>query len=451
MPDLSLPLDQLPDPLPIEPLRRPFDVSIKPPGSKSLTCRAYVLAALAEGPSRIIRPLRADDTDNLIAAVAELGVEVAWDGNDVLIEGAGGRFPRGGKIHLGDGGAPTRFMIAASCLAAEPVVVDASHRMRERPIADGVQFLRALGADIEYLEQEGRLPVLVTPTEAFSGGELEVPTTVSSQFISALLLIGPFLERGIHLTFSSEVTSAGYVALTEQILSQWSVAYEACRTLAFSGAADATASAGPELHVDNHQIPGREYRIEPDASSAVYWMLAAAIVPPSKVYLPGLSSQSTQPDLNVVGPLKQAGAEVHTIESGLKVQGADPFNGLGDVDAGGMPDAAVALAAVAATATRRSTIRGLHTLRIKETDRLTALCSELARIGCTVQATDDAIVIDPSTRHDEPVVIETYNDHRMAMAFGIVGLARPGVSIANPACVSKSYPAFWSDLGGLYD
>ncbi len=160
--DYTLPLDELPDPLPIEPLRKPFDVTISPPGTKSITSRANDLAALADGESRIIRPLRADDTDRLLDALCTLGAEARLDGEDVLIKGVNGRFPRGGEVNLRDGGAPTRFMIAAACLAAEPVTVDGSPRMRERPVAEGVELLRQLGAEIEYVEAEGRRPVRVT-------------------------------------------------------------------------------------------------------------------------------------------------------------------------------------------------------------------------------------------------------------------------------------------------
>lgn len=449
--DYTQPLDQLPDPLPIGPLPRPFDATVTPPGSKSLTCRAYVLAALADGESRIVRPLRADDTDGLLAALCTLGARARREGDDVLITGVSGRFPRGGAINLGDGGAPSRFMIAAACLAAEPVIVDGSERMRQRPVAEGVDFLRRLGARIEYVGADQRLPVRVVPGDSLEGGRLEVPTTLSSQFISALLLIGPFLPRGIHLALTGPVTSSGYITLTEQVLSQWSPACETCRTLAISGSRGVAGEAAPELHVEAHAIPAREYRVEPDASSGVYWMIAAAVSPGSTVHLPGLESQSSQPDLKIVGPLMEAGVVVQAIESGLMAQGTERFTGFDDVDASEMPDAALALGAAAAMAAQPSLIRGLHTLPLKETDRLGALAAELARIGCTVTTTVDSIRVDPSTRHDEPVAIETYNDHRMAMAFGVIGPARAGVSIRNPACVSKSYPTFWRDFARLYD
>ena len=218
--DYTLPLDELPDPLPIEPLTKPFDVTITPPGSKSITCRAYVLAALSDGESIISNPLRAEDTDKLLDALCTLGAEARWDGEDVFIKGVAGKFPKGGEVNLGDGGTPARFMIACACLAAEPVVVDGSNRMRERPVAEGVDMLRQLGATIEYVEEEGRLPVRVVPSELFKGGELKVGRTLSSQFSSALMLIASWLNEGIILRFTEEPTSFSYLMMTFEILGE---------------------------------------------------------------------------------------------------------------------------------------------------------------------------------------------------------------------------------------
>jgi len=448
--DYTVPLDELPDPLPIEPLSEPFDVTITPPGSKSITCRAYVLAALADGESRIVRPLRADDTDRLLDALCTLGAEARWEGDDVLIKGVNGRFPRGGEVNLGDGGAPTRFMIAAACLAAEPVTVDGSLRMRERPIAEGVELLRRLGAKIEYVEAEGRLPVMVTPGDAFRGGTAHVPRTISSQPISALLLIAPFLPNGICLRYTDGITSESYVTLTEHVLSQWSASVEGC-VFAESDGVTSRSSRPPELRVPHHHLRSRAFPIEPDASSAAYWIVAVAICPRSKVYLFGMRWPSLQPDIGVVKSLDDSGVDIEALENGFGAVGPDRLRWVIDVDATDMPDGSVALAAAAAMGDRPSILKGLRTLRVKETDRIAALANELGRVGCTVQSTADSITIDPSTRHDDPVVIETYNDHRMAMAFGVLGLARPGISIRNPACVSKSYPTFWKDFARLYD
>jgi 3-phosphoshikimate 1-carboxyvinyltransferase len=437
--DLTSPLDRLPDPLPIEPLAKPFDVTITPPGSKSITCRAYVLAALARGESRIIRPLRADDTHRLLAALCTLGAEARADGDDVPIKGVGGRFPRGGVVNLGDGGAPTRFMIAAACLAAEPVVVDGSPRMRERPIAEGVDFLRALGATIDYVQSQGRLPVRVTPSDSLEGGSLEVATTASSQFISALLLIGANLRLGLQLDTGDVITSRSYVDLTLGTLRQWEI--------------DCVADQA-RIEVRPGAAAARAYRIEPDASSAVYWWTAARLIPGARVRVPGIAKTSLQPDALVLREHLRPEERIDERDGGVAVRGlprARPFRCL----AHEMPDAAVALAVTAAMAeggpAREPTfIGGLRTLRFKETDRIAALANELGRIGCTVQAADDSITIDASSRHDDPVVIETYNDHRMAMAFAVLGLARPGISIRDPACVSKSYPTFWKDFARLY-
>ncbi|TVQ52387.1 MAG: 3-phosphoshikimate 1-carboxyvinyltransferase [Phycisphaerales bacterium] len=480
--DYTLPLDQLPDPLPIVPLEKPFDVTIRPPGSKSITNRAYVLAALAEGESRIIRPLRSEDTDALLDALCTLGAEARWvageDGDDVLIKGVAGRFPRGGSVNLGDGGTPTRFMIAAACLAAEPVVVDGSPRMHERPIAEGVEMLRKLGATIEYVEEEGRLPVRIVPSEDFKGGELSIGKTASSQFISALMLIGPWMRGGIRVNFRERPTSVSYLHLTVGCIADWDADY---RNMLEE---DELAVLVPEQRIESMELI-----IEPDASSAAYWIVAAAITE-SRARIPHLPFHSQQPDVYVARRLQPA---VWKWDSGHQwasdvrwpVENATlrPL----ETDARLYPDGAMALCVALSRADGPSTITGLHTLRVKETDRIAALANELRKIGCTVETTDDSITITPleAARDDrreeragdttgEPpqtassslrssdaasgassspaqITIETYNDHRMAMSFAILGLVRPGIAIANPKCVAKSYPTFWRDFAKLYE
>ncbi len=440
----TLPLEELPDPLPIEPLSKPFDVTITPPGSKSITCRAYVLAALADGESKIIRPLRADDTDTLLDALCTLGAEARWDGEDVYIKGVNGRFPRGGEVNLGDGGAPTRFMIACACLAAEPVVVDGSKRMRERPIAEGVDMLRKLGATIEYVEEEGRLPVRVVPSETFIGGELEIGTTTSSQFISAVMLIAPFTDRGVVLTYAQDPTSASYIALSRCVLGDWGVKHLARRRFWRFGRVIAD-------RIDSMPLQNQEYSVEADASSASYWLTAVAINLHTHIEIHGLRDpwSSAQPDIVFSLIAQDAGIYMEPWPWGVDTFNEGSLAGR-RYTAGNCPDASLVIAVLAAFSEGSSSITGLHTLRHKETDRIAALANELRKIGCTIETTDDSITIDPSTRHDDPVVIETYNDHRMAMAFGVLGLARPGISISNPACVSKSYPTFWRDFAKLY-
>jgi len=489
--DYTLPLDQLPDPLPIEPLTRSFDVSITPPGSKSITCRAYVLAALAEGTSRIIRPLRADDTEALLTALCTLGAKAEWvratdrpgddSPDDVLITGVNGRFPHGGNLFMGEGGAPTRFMIACACLAAQSVTIDASPRMRERPIAEGVEMLQALGATIEYVEEEGRLPVRVTPSAEFKGGTLKVGKTASSQFISAMMLIAPWLDNGLTLELH-DTTSASYVSLTRSVLAE------------FGGKASQNFLAHfsneklRRVSIRHDALQACSFGVEADASSALYWVLAAMLNPMSKYHVQRIPLLSKQPDSDALDGMEQMGGTVDfcdasdygtELDEGLacgpkKIKKDASFQ----ADCSAMPDGSIAYAVGAAACSKPSLITGLHTLRHKESDRLAALEAELTKIGCVVETGKDWIKITPMQREhgrdtratgsgdtrdtdaerrrdahrseSGATIIETYNDHRMAMAFAVLGLARPGISIRNPACVSKSYPTFWKDFAKLY-
>lgn len=445
VPDYTLPLAELPDPLPVVPVSRAFDVSIVPPGSKSLTNRAYIVAALADGDSTVRRPLRADDTDRLLAGLCTLGVGAEWDGDDVRIRGVGGRFPSGGRVDLGDGGTPARFMIAAACLAREPVVIDGSPRMRERPVAEGVQMLRGLGAKIEYVESEGRLPLRTLPSPAFRGGTLHIAPQQSSQFASALLLVAPNLDGGIELHLERPVTSESYFNMTVAFL-----AAVGARAVSMTRRG---RNGGTEVigRVDAARVAGFDHAVEPDASSATYWLAAAATGPRgSTVDVEGLGAASVQPDAAFRSVLADMGAEWDPPDGRTSTirRGCAALTGI-DVDMALMPDAALTLAAISALAGGPSRITGLHTLPTKECDRIAALATNLRRIGCTVEASTDSLAIDPATRHDRPVTIETYNDHRMAMAFAALGLARPGLAIANPACVAKSYPGFWRDLDRL--
>ncbi len=459
-PDYTLPLDQLPDPLPIEPLSKPFDVTITPPGSKSITCRAYVLAALASGESKLIRPLRADDTDLLLKALCTLGADARWEGEDVYIKGVGGRFPRGGSVNLGDGGTPTRFMIACACLAAEPVTVDGSKRMRERPIAEGVAMLRQLGAKIEYLEAEGRLPVRVTWSE-LKGGRITLKRTITSQFVSAALLIGAFLPGGVAIEYADVPASESYVVLTLKVIDDWN----ALTTGKITGHRG-------RCSVKPWSVTARDYTIEPDASSAAYWLVAAAMRAGNRVIVPNISRYSNQPDVSLVGAIEDLGTITYLGPENvdLVLEGTGGYASKDrdrDVfDFSLMPDAAVAFACSAAVQSYKIRLIGLRTLRVKETDRIAALANELRKVGCTVETGEDWIEITPpaanrdlpgrppNARATDPIVIETYNDHRMAMAFAVLGLAAPNgqrLAIRNPACVAKSYPTFWKDFAKLYE
>lgn len=432
----------LPDPFPVPRIDRPVVATVRPPGSKSITNRLLLLAALAEGRSTLSGALRSDDTDGLAAALAALGAGVRIDGQTIEVEGVGGWFPRGASVNLGDGGTPTRFMLAAACRCVQDVTIDGSPRMRERPISDGVELLRRLGAEIDYLEAEGRLPVRVRGRARLRGGSIEVGRTASSQFISALMLIAPLLPEGLTIEYREPPTSPTYLALTRATLRWFDVPVGDSGFVASLRGSRRDAIAPGRLR-------GRSIAVEPDASSAVYWMVAAAILPGSRVAIEGLAAGSPQPDIGILEVLERAGVPWTSRhrERLLVVEGPPSLRGF-QMDLGHMPDGAMAAAVLAARAEEPSLLEGLHTLRVKESDRLSALATELARCDCPAEVRGEGLRVAPQRGRgpSNPVTVDTYRDHRMAMAFAVLGLARGGIAVRDPGCVAKSYPAFWSDL-----
>lgn len=439
----------LPDPMPVPAAEMPLLGAVRVPGSKSLTNRALVLAALAGGTSVLEGALRSEDTDGLLRALGAVGIPCAAEGDRLRVEGCAGQVPnaREVRVDMGEGGTPTRFMLAVAALAASPVVVDGSTRMRERPIADGVDLLRRLGVQAEYAEAEGRLPVRIVPGPAAPrGGTVIARPTASSQFISALLLVAPWFREGVTLEFVGAPTSQSYVELTVDELRRWGANVQ--ETRGPGGVLETVRVApgplAPRLHV----------AIEPDASSAAYWGVAAAVVEDSDLLLAGLPADSRQPDMGVFAALRAMGAEVHGGRDGLRVawagaRGGAPLRPV-QVDASGFPDGALAIAAAAALASGPSRITGLSTLRVKESDRLEALRAELERIGCRARVTEGAIETLPSgIPAPHGVRIRTYRDHRIAMSFAAIGLRTGGLLVEDPGCTAKSYPGFWADLARL--
>ena len=324
-------------------------------------------------------------------------------------------------------------MLAAAALADARVRVDGSSRMRERPVEEGIQLLRSLGVPLAGTGTPEHLPVEVEPWMPAAGGALQVGRTASSQFISALLLIAPWTRDGIEVEFTQPPTSRTYLELTTQLLQR------------LGGLV--TCDTEQRINVEPGGLAPFDLPIEPDASSAIYWWAAAAMIPGARVCVP-IPSGSVQPDLHALDLLEQMGARIERGEHSITVVGPPHLQGA-TLDAEACPDAAVMLAVVCAHAHGTSRIDGLHTLRVKETDRIHALACELGKTGCGVHEHPDAIEIDPSTITEGPIQVRTWNDHRIAMAFGILGLVRSGVRIEDPGCVGKSYPGFWADRASL--
>jgi 3-phosphoshikimate 1-carboxyvinyltransferase len=426
----------------------PFARSVRAPGSKSMTNRALFLAALAQGTTEIAHALRSEDTDALARAIAALGVPAEAAADRFTVSGRGGALPAGGeaRIDLGDGGTPTRFALALAALAPRVTVVDGSARMRQRPVADGVALLRALGADLRWDEAEGRLPVRVDGRAgAPAGGTLRVGTVASSQFVSAVMLAACRMRDGLELAFDGPPTSASYLDLTIDELRAWNVPVDPVR-----GPGGALASVRVRPSVPS---AGGARAIEPDASSALYWAAAAALVPGSAVTLAGLPRASTQPDMRAIEVIAAMGATLTAGADGVRVAAArpagDPAPPLAGVrvDCAACPDGALMLAALAAAADGPSRLEGLGTLRVKESDRLAAMAEGLARAGARAEFGADWIEVTPIPRgHRVDAEIDPHGDHRIAMSFAVLGLRTGGIRVRDPGCVAKSYPGFWAEL-----
>ena len=433
----------------IEPARGPVHAVIRVPGSKSLSNRHIVLAglaALAAGSVVLRGALACDDCDRLLAALEAFGVRHERDGDLLRIER--GPVPLSATVDLGDGGTPTRFMIAFA--AAQPhgvFTIDGSARMRERPVAEGVDLLRALGARIEYVEEDGRLPVRVFGGGC-TGGSIEVGRTASSQFVSAAMLVAPRLARGLEIRFTAEPTSASYIHLSLAALAAAGVQAEVGYGPVVLGAAQPGAGLA-RVSIAPQPIPAGSVEIEPDASSAVY-PAAAAVLTGGEVVLAGLPRRSAQPDSHFLDDLALRGARVEELSDGrgTSVKAGARLRAL-DADYARAPDAAVMAMVLAACGDGPSRFTGLGTLRVKESDRIEAVAAGLRALGGTVETGGDWVRVHPLPAQPTPATIDTVNDHRIAMAFAVLGLARPGVSIRNPDCVRKSWPGFWDALDAL--
>jgi 3-phosphoshikimate 1-carboxyvinyltransferase len=456
---LTLPLSELPDPLPIQCVPGLFDVSATPPGSKSETNRAIILAALARGTSVLRGALtEADDAQVAIEAIRTLGADVQVDGSTLTIRGVDGKWdsPASGvTLDLHNAGTATRFLAAASMLAPGPVTVTGNKRMQQRPIGELADALHVLGATIGWQGQEGYPPLTIVPPGGGvpRGVELVFESPESSQFISAILMLGPWVTGGITVRITGRVTSSPYLSMTLDLLDRVGATVRSSDDLRLL-----RVSAGQQ-----NGLAAFELDVEPDASGATYLWTAAALIPGAKACIEGLDGKAIQGDARYVGLLERMGAVVE-----LSQPGEQPMTTVtGPVslkpilaDLSPMPDTAMSLAVAACFTKGTSVLRGLGTLRVKETDRIEAIRSELTKLGVAVEVgvrgDDETITITPpeggiDCSDDAPrIEFETYDDHRMAMSLALVGLVRPNVFIKEPGCVAKTYPTFWKQLSKLY-
>ncbi len=422
---------EYPDQIEIEPLPGPLEAIVHPPGSKSITNRALVTASLADpGASRLFNALEAADTEVMRSCLRALGVLIDDVDDPWLVLGTGGdlREPRE-TLDVGASGTTARFLTAISTLAGGKVVLDGTARMRQRPISDLTEALNRLGARVE--SSDGFPPVRIHRSRP-AGGSLEISGERSSQFVSALLLLGPMLSEPLDIRMKGGVlVSRPYVLSTLDVMQ------------AFGAEAWETDHG---FHVDPGGYRKAHFHVEADASAAVYPAIAAAICG-GTVVIEGIPQTSRQPDLALLDVLATMGCDIRRGPDRIVVEGPGHELEAVDVDMESAPDGALALAAACLYANGPSRIRGLSTLRLKETDRLDALKTEINRLGARANLEGDALIIEPGRLG--PATIQTYDDHRMAMAFSIAGLRTRGVVIDHPGCVSKTWPAFYDMLASL--
>ncbi len=424
------------DEIEIVPPRRPLAASIRVPGSKSITNRVLLLAAMAKGRSTISGVGLNDDTRRMAAALGTLGFGLAVDETAarIVVDGRGGAIPaRGGDLDAGGAGTAMRFLLGFLTLGRGRFRLDGNQRMRERPIGPLLDTLAALGISVRAERDNGCPPVVIEIGEGgVSGGAARVDAAVSSQFVSALLMPAPLWPQGLELTVIGGAARP-FITMTLALMERWG--------------ASATMS-GSEIVVPGRQrySAQKSFEVEPDASSASYFAAAAALVGGS-VVLDGLRADSVQGDIEFMKLLERMGARVEWREDGVKVSGSGKNLAGVDVAMDGMPDLVPTLAAIAPFCSSPTRIRSVSFIRHHESDRLHALATELQRLGASVHEYEDGMLIEPS--RIGAAAVETYDDHRIAMAFAVAGLKTAGIRIRNPACVSKTYPDFFRDLAGL--
>ncbi len=404
------------------------DTEIEVPGSKSITQRALIAASLASGTSRLIGPLKSEDTEYSSKALMQMGIAID-KGSQWLVHGKGGAIaPSAKPLFLGNNGTATRFLTSVTALGHSRYLIDGDPRMHQRPIGPLISALQGWGVDITATKGTG-CPPLTINGQGLAGGVTVLPEGKSSQYLSSLLLVAPYAKTPAVLRVEGEVLSKPYVAMTLSVMDAFGIAVEC--------SPDFTHFIIPQ-----GCYRAREYHIEGDASNASYFWAAAAITG-GRVTVTNVPVPSLQGDAMLVPLLGRMGCDVSRSGSGITLQGTERLEGI-RVDMGDMPDVVPTLAVVAAFAHGTTVIKNIAHLRIKECDRLSAVVTELTKLGVKVEEQDAAMII-----HGEGgaglhgAVIETYADHRMAMSLAVAGLRIPGVQITGEECVAKSFPDFW--------
>ena len=401
---------------------------VRVPGSKSLTQRALIAAALAQGQSFIGNALIADDTCYLADGLRAIGARVVQTDDGFSVLGTAGKIINSGKeIFLGSNGTALRFMTALVTLGRGKYVLSGTKRLCQRPVGALTSALREMGVNISC---DNNHPPVAVNAAGLKGGKLRLNDLESSQYVSALLLCAPYSAEGIEFTLAGSVASAPYIDLTVSVMRDFG--------------AEVRQQDTRQYHVEAGKIyQGRQYCVEGDVSSASYFFLAAALLRKT-IRVQGISRRGSQGDGRILNILEELGCAVHAGENWIEVSGSGLTPGDFIFDLNDMPDMVPTLAVLAAFRKGRTTITNVAHLRLKESDRLGTLACELSRIGIVAQETTDGLVIQGGK--PQPAQMETYDDHRLAMSFAIARLVCRGIEVTDKKCVNKSFPGFWEEL-----
>jgi 3-phosphoshikimate 1-carboxyvinyltransferase len=419
--------------LQIHAIHHPLDATVRVPGSKSLTNRALLIAALANGKTTLHNALFSDDSKYFATALQTLGFDIQLDepNHKMTVIGQGGKIPaQKAELFIGNAGTAARFLSAFLALGHGEYILDGEPRMRERPIGDLVHALHGLGVEVEAMNN---CPPVEIFAKGLPGGQTKIAGNISSQFLSALLMVAPYAQSPIEIELTTDLNSKPYVDMTIAIMKDFGLEIERSDYAKFI--------IWPATY-----LPRTDYPIESDASAASYFFATPAICG-GRVRVENISRHSKQGDIDFLDVLKQMGCVIEEVDNSIIVTRHSLLVGV-EVDMRDIPDTAQTLAAIAPFATSPTQIRGIASARLKETDRISATCTELKRLGVHVEEHEDGMTVYPCQSF-QPAHIQTYNDHRMAMAFSLIGLRFDGVVIENPGCVSKTFPDFFEVLETL--
>ena len=413
---------------------------IKLPGSKSITNRVLLMAALGNGVTKLIDPLKSEDTDQMINALIKLGVsvkEVNDDQNSIEIKGAEQNFPnKNTNLFLGNSGTTFRPLAAVLAMMGGDYYLSGIERMHERPIKDLVDALEQMGSSIQYEKNHGYPPITINNSSIEISEPIQIKGDISSQYLTALLIAGPISNNEFNIEVIGDLISKPYIDITLKLLTKFNIFYNNDNWRLFS------------LKKDSIYRNPTKIFVEGDASSASYFFAAASLA--GSIEIKGINKDSIQGDLKFLDIISKMGAKIEYKSDSIQVSKASNLKGL-EIDCIEIPDAAMTLAIMAVFADKPTKLKNIGSWRVKETDRILAMDNELTKMGVEVSTTHDSMTIFPQKQLNDNISIETYNDHRIAMCFSLFCLKNLNITIQDPNCVNKTYPDYFKDLKSVIE